>query len=612
MRKLIQICMLLLLTVGFSQTGINTGEVSPHAALQISAPNHDKGLLIPRLTTVQRDAIPSGVTENGLMIYNLDEQCLNFWSVQERAWLSLCGKVEKAVFKVTNCRNLMTYGVYKKEEGLDGGHFLTVEVEVTKPGPYTIVAHAADYNGYYYAISGEFVSAGKFELKIPASGKPLEAQSDNFTLMLNEATASCTFTVEVEDYTIAPDYRMNCETVKVVGIYNRGGALGSDNYIEVTLNVSEATLAEMTANKTAYFVIETDEVDGISFRAEGKLTAATQTVKLAGRGIPISTNDKVFKIRSNSTLTTGICTAKIVMSIPGKRLLSVANGGVGDNNFADPGTRDNPKRTYALVTTVQNFGKFFSTTEGRSSIVYSEGIIFAKNSSNQIYTTLSLMEAQKHLVDTPVDILTIGYSYIITEEIAEIIADYLKKGGVVLLYSQATLGTERLLRNLTGSNSIKINTGERGGAVYKFSNVDDPVLNGPFGDVRGKQWGKSNTDADGTKLVEGIDTSRIVVYSDGYDWSNNTQQPGVSAFRHKDYHLIYVGDGGFNEGGGSYGETIKYPFRNDALFNRPVPRSNYGRGDRFTVYNSIFTANAVAWALKMAEESGINSNNRDR
>ncbi|MCC6600598.1 MAG: hypothetical protein IT223_07965 [Crocinitomicaceae bacterium] len=62
----------------------NGNQPDPSAALDIAA--SDKGLLIPRLTTAQRDAI--GAPAIGLQIFNIDTNCFNFWDGQ--TWRKSC------------------------------------------------------------------------------------------------------------------------------------------------------------------------------------------------------------------------------------------------------------------------------------------------------------------------------------------------------------------------------------------------------------------------------------------------------------------------------------------------------------------------------------------
>lgn len=55
----------------FAQTGI--GIVTPNAAAKLDVSSTDKGLLIPRMTKAQREAITLSAAANGLMVYQTDD-----------------------------------------------------------------------------------------------------------------------------------------------------------------------------------------------------------------------------------------------------------------------------------------------------------------------------------------------------------------------------------------------------------------------------------------------------------------------------------------------------------------------------------------------------------
>jgi len=70
--------------------GINSTGAAPNtsALLDLDAsPGNDKGLLIPRITTAQRDAISSPA--EALLIFNTDTKCFNVY--KNSAWWELCG-----------------------------------------------------------------------------------------------------------------------------------------------------------------------------------------------------------------------------------------------------------------------------------------------------------------------------------------------------------------------------------------------------------------------------------------------------------------------------------------------------------------------------------------
>jgi hypothetical protein len=82
---------LLFFTLGFTvsaQVGIGTTTPSSKAVLELKSQTNNQGFLVPRLTTAQRNAI-AGLTsqENGLMVYDSDEQKFYFW--QATQWLPI-------------------------------------------------------------------------------------------------------------------------------------------------------------------------------------------------------------------------------------------------------------------------------------------------------------------------------------------------------------------------------------------------------------------------------------------------------------------------------------------------------------------------------------------
>jgi hypothetical protein len=65
-----------------SGVGIGTSNPNPNAVLDIMSAANDKGILIPRLTSTQRLAMNASlsVTENGLLVFDLDLQEFYYWN----------------------------------------------------------------------------------------------------------------------------------------------------------------------------------------------------------------------------------------------------------------------------------------------------------------------------------------------------------------------------------------------------------------------------------------------------------------------------------------------------------------------------------------------------
>lgn len=581
-----------------AQVGINTYDINSKAAFQIEAPLGNKGVLIPRITTQERDRIKvDNTNENGLTIYNIDEDCLNYWSVVEKRWKSVCGQLGKAKFEILNCTSdVNVFGLYKSKESVNQNHYVTVRVNVTKKGIYNIVGmtEQGNDNGYYFSGSGEFLTLGTYTLKIPAMGQPRVAQKDKFTLLLNGEKVNgsgpaCTFDVTVEDSDKKPAFKMDCGSSKVYGVYILNQPLTQSNYISVKVKYGAEAIGST-------YVIETDEKDGIKFKGQGKITNTSleQEIKLYGEGSPYTTDLKKIIIRSNSSVTTGICYVNVRIAIPKKKIVSIGTSKNGFGyNFS--GTAASNK----LINEPLNYGT------SQSSIISFEGWADIKDGTNNP----SAADLRNWLLGTsPYDIVVLGYSWGPNVEQAGILMEYLLKGGVVLAFSENNVGMTNLLRLVTANNSLNVKNGTGAGSLYVYSAVDDTVLNGPFGDVRGQLWGE---DASATSVALAMDTSGVYVYSDSFDQATQKVPSvgnGVTAFRHRVYNLIWVGDGGFNSNSTNTSNTI-CPFKLNSG-NFPITKSEYGNtttANRKAVYNSIFTANAIGWALNQAEHSGINS-----
>ena len=85
--KLLLVALLFITTIASAQYGIGTTSPSPSAQLELNSTA--KGFLMPRMTTVQRDAIASPAA--GLMIYNLETNKPNFFNGVN--WIELAGVI---------------------------------------------------------------------------------------------------------------------------------------------------------------------------------------------------------------------------------------------------------------------------------------------------------------------------------------------------------------------------------------------------------------------------------------------------------------------------------------------------------------------------------------
>lgn len=90
MKRLILFLALFCLTATlFAQSvGINANGATPDSSAMLDVQSTDKGMLLPRLTREQRDAISNPAA--GLYIYNLDDSCFNYYTGAQ--WILDCGR----------------------------------------------------------------------------------------------------------------------------------------------------------------------------------------------------------------------------------------------------------------------------------------------------------------------------------------------------------------------------------------------------------------------------------------------------------------------------------------------------------------------------------------
>lgn len=69
--------------------GINASGTIPDASATLDLNSTTGGLLIPRMTSAQRDAINGGTVANALMIYNVTTQCFEVYYTNSSAWVSM-------------------------------------------------------------------------------------------------------------------------------------------------------------------------------------------------------------------------------------------------------------------------------------------------------------------------------------------------------------------------------------------------------------------------------------------------------------------------------------------------------------------------------------------
>lgn len=367
------VCIFLGLCSGIAQTNMTkikdgtvletTAEPSRGAILELESAT--KGFLVPRLSTIQRNAISSLNRSDGLMIYNKDSGCFNYWSQIQDSWLSLCGTPEPAEFEILNnqCEELAAHGSLKQGEYLNGSNYLTIPVNVLKAGTYKMDAFTD--NGYYFTAEGRFPSVGNYLVSLTGLGVPSRGYEngdlgDQLVIELNSNSSTCTNRyVFVEKAEV--NYSIDCTKVQIEGIYNAGK--------ELTRN--EKMILEVNVQEMGYWNITTNVVNGYYFKGNGIFTATgVQRIELIGAGTPEAEASNVFSISTNSA-TPSTCSSNAV-SVKGISYLVDCNG-ITVNGEYKQGVSLNEEHSVNVSVDVKSIGR----TEIRTEESSGDGMYFS-------------------------------------------------------------------------------------------------------------------------------------------------------------------------------------------------------------------------------------------
>jgi uncharacterized membrane protein YgcG len=96
----------------FSQN-VGIGTTTPNAKAALEVKSTDKGILFPRLTSAQRNAITN--PPDGLHVYNTDEHCLNVFDSANQIWNCYCFDCQTVIINITsNACKIDFYNAYAK------------------------------------------------------------------------------------------------------------------------------------------------------------------------------------------------------------------------------------------------------------------------------------------------------------------------------------------------------------------------------------------------------------------------------------------------------------------------------------------------------------------
>lgn len=191
------------------------------------------------------------------------------------------------------CTGAIAGGTYVVGTAMTPGNTLTIQVNVTVPGYYTI--GAATINGFIFSGSGVFTTTGLQNVVLTGSGTPLNAGPTAVTI--TNLTSTCSFSINVQASGGSPavftlDGAPNgCTGFTLAGTYAEGVAASASNTVKLNVTVQTA----------GSYLITTNTANGISFTGSGVLAAGPQQITLTATGTPAAAGSFVFKPTITST-----------------------------------------------------------------------------------------------------------------------------------------------------------------------------------------------------------------------------------------------------------------------------------------------------------------------
>ncbi|MDR1782869.1 MAG: hypothetical protein LBR13_01215 [Dysgonamonadaceae bacterium] len=542
----------------------------------------------------------------GLLVYNLFdsqtedlEEGFYYWNGSE--WTPLQKGQGNAVFNMEcGTGDWLVQGQYIEGKELTTANSVRLKLTVTRKGIYSILLESN--NGYYFTASGIFDAPGTYTVYAQGQGTPATHGTNTLVISTPNDDTPCTgITVTVRPAT--GTYTFNCSQSKVKGVYKLGVELVPlTNYIELAVNVSS----------TGSYEISTNTVDGIYFYREGEFTATgPQIIQIWGYGTPTNTKVKTMTITGNSLSGPYSCDIKVVACF--KRKTYAAIGTFDYGYTMGPGTTHSVtgSRAWEFFSEPNNFGPLEGSTVKIEGVSSSDFKLSAAHDHTQGWDDISVAGLRSLLLSEPYpDIVFLGYynsdGWTNSDGAAkmDIVREYLEKGGVCIFNIQWATAANAMIKGIFNVQYIKQH--QVLGRVFTISgNNDDPIINGPFGNVRGKYWG---ADVDDIATLEGLPPDQFYIYSQGASECGSGVGLGdayVSMARHRSLNLFWCGEAAWYATVYSpqpYTSASISPFSINSSTHAPIDNYNYC----LPVSNSTLFGNVLYWALYEAEYNGIN------
>lgn len=133
---------------------------------------------------------------------------------------------------------------------------------------------------------------------------------------------------------------------------------------------------------------------------------------------------------------------------------------------------------------------------------------------------------------------------------------------------------------------------------------DDPVVNGPFGNLAGRYWGEDNA-SNGSVIMTQLPPNSVQICTAASAKKSTLTDPQYSIVWYNDSkNFLFIGDSVASSTSSTSSSGYPSLYSSDGM-----PKSKYYGPSSTTgqvVFNAALELNAVSWAIKKAATSGIN------
>ncbi|TWP23292.1 hypothetical protein ETU08_08030 [Apibacter muscae] len=574
----------------FSQVGIGIDNPNPHSLLEVYSQN--AGILIPRLTEQQRNSLTSSNsteinltdTDNSLLIYNTTENCFNYWNSSETEWKSLCGVKGKAKFTI-NCKDIVINGVYIEGNNLTDSDYISVPVNITKPGTYNI--KIITDNNYSFQAEGVFDYIGSYTIKVMGMGTPLKKGENLLTIKSQDLDISCDTAKTISVLPALANVNIQCSTVIVDGVYVVKKPLTETNTIALNVSTTNEGSWEITSNT----------VNGISFSGSGNFSAAgTYPVTLQGNGTPIESGEYTFKLNASGNGSITNCDFKVKIAVRSMKVLGLGNN-TTDGVWNIAGNQKFGGVTNFTYGSLMETDKHFGNNQQATFPVESITMLPLYGESPDLAGTIQSFNP---------DVIVAEYNFLsgastsaATVNNIQALVNFVNSGGALVLCMDGDGPTAvrnqnalSITKSIFNDENITVN-GLTTARQFLFASANNKIIDGYFFNLLNHNLGSDGGNNFSFTNLPPEKTDYIA-------YAGSTASNDYISFKHKNKGYLFVGDGApFSNRYGNIA-PYNYPLKFDSSFNPLV--NVYSTPPSV---NSYFYLNVMAWAFNWAQKHKI-------